>query len=184
MHSAAPGVISPCRWTISCLSSRATRTAKSGRQFEIECTLLLSARYRGARSVLLRGGRADADPGAVRAGPTRPPQDGIDSANRRTIDSYERIARDYAEDTAPDSSGAAEFSGEGLRRLVDAVPAGRTALEVGSGPGWDADFVELQGVAVRRTEVTAAFIDFQADGASTSRSSMSSRAKTPRRATG
>ncbi len=91
------------------------------------------------------------------------PQDDIASANRRTIDSYERIAREYADDTAPDPSGAAGFSSEGLRRLVDAVPAGGTALEVGSGPGWDADFVESQGVAVRRTEVTAAFIDFQTE---------------------
>jgi SAM-dependent methyltransferase len=94
---------------------------------------------------------------------TPEPQDGIDSANRRTIDSYERIAREYADDTAPDSSGAAGFSGEGLRRLVDAVPAGGTALEVGSGPGWDADFLESQGVAVRRTDVAAAFIDIQAE---------------------
>jgi 2-polyprenyl-3-methyl-5-hydroxy-6-metoxy-1,4-benzoquinol methylase len=90
-------------------------------------------------------------------------QDGIDSANRRTIDSYERIAREYADDTAPDPSGAAGFSGEGLRRLVDAVPTGGTALELGSGPGWDADFVESQGVAVRRTDITAGFIDFQAE---------------------
>lgn len=91
------------------------------------------------------------------------PQDNTHSANRRTIDSYEQIAREYADDTAPDSSGVAEFSGKGLRRLVDAVPAGGTALEVGSGPGWDADFVESQGVAVRRTDVTAAFIEFQAE---------------------
>ena len=91
------------------------------------------------------------------------PQDGIDSGNRRTVDSYERIARAYAEDTAPDASGPAEFSGQGLRRLVDALPAGGTALEVGSGPGWDADFVESQGVAVRRTDITTAFIDFQAE---------------------
>jgi SAM-dependent methyltransferase len=91
------------------------------------------------------------------------PEDGVDSANRRTIGSYERIARQYADDTAPDPSGAAAFSGEGLRRLVEAVPAGGTALEVGSGPGWDADFVESQGVAVRRTDVAAAFIDFQAE---------------------
>jgi SAM-dependent methyltransferase len=82
------------------------------------------------------------------------PEDGVDSANRRTIGSYDRIARQY---------GAAAFSGEGLRRLVEAVPAGGTALEVGSGPGWDADFVESQGVAVRRTDVAAAFIDFQAE---------------------
>jgi SAM-dependent methyltransferase len=98
--------------------------------------------------------------------PRRPipePQGSVDSANRRTIDSYERIAGEYADDTAPDPSGAGEFSGAGLRRLVDAVPAGGTALEVGSGPGWDADFLESQGVAVRRTEVAAAFIDLQAD---------------------
>ena len=98
--------------------------------------------------------------------PPRPipePQGSVDAANRRTIDSYERIAREYADDTAPDPSGAGEFSGAGLRRLVDALPAGGTTLEVGSGPGWDADFVESQGVAVRRTEVAAAFIDFQAD---------------------
>jgi 2-polyprenyl-3-methyl-5-hydroxy-6-metoxy-1,4-benzoquinol methylase len=91
------------------------------------------------------------------------PQDGVDSANRRTIDSYERIAREYADDTAADPAGAAGFSGEGLRRLVEAVPAGGSVLEVGSGPGWDADFVESRGVAVRRTEVTAAFIDFQTE---------------------
>ncbi len=91
------------------------------------------------------------------------PQDGIDSANRRTIDSYERIAREYAEDTAPEPSGAEGFSREGLRRLVGAVPAGGSVLEVGSGPGWDADFVESQGVAVLRTEVTTAFIDFQVE---------------------
>ncbi len=34
---------------------------------------------------------------------------------------------------------------------------------MGSGPGWDADFVESQGVAVRRTDITAAFIDLQAE---------------------
>ena len=91
------------------------------------------------------------------------PDDDTDSGNRRTIDSYERIARSYADDTAPDPSVPAEFSGEGLRRLVDAVPAGGTVLEVGSGPGWDADVLESQGVAVRRTDITAAFIDLQAE---------------------
>jgi 2-polyprenyl-3-methyl-5-hydroxy-6-metoxy-1,4-benzoquinol methylase len=88
-----------------------------------------------------------------------------DPTGRRTIDSYERSARDYADFTAPDTgtSGAAAFSRRGLRRLVDAVPAGGTALEVGSGPGWDADFVESHGVAVRRTDVATAFIDFQGE---------------------
>lgn len=85
------------------------------------------------------------------------------SANRRrTIDSYEQIAREYAADTAKsaDGSGAA---GEGLRRLVEAMSGGGTVLEVGSGGGWDADFVESRGLAVRRTDITQAFIDLQAE---------------------
>jgi 2-polyprenyl-3-methyl-5-hydroxy-6-metoxy-1,4-benzoquinol methylase len=96
--------------------------------------------------------------------PRRPvpePDDGVGSANHRTVGSYERIARDYADDTAPGPAGVGELGGDCLRRLVDLVPAGGTVLEVGSGPGWDADFVEAQGVSVRRTDVTRAFIDLQ-----------------------
>lgn len=52
---------------------------------------------------------------------------------------------------------------DGLRRLLEAVPAGGTVLEVGSGPGWDADFLEAHGVAVRRTDITTAFIDLRAE---------------------
>lgn len=91
------------------------------------------------------------------------PEDGSTSANHRTVESYERIARDYADDTAPGPSGTGELDNEGLRRLLDAVPAGGTALEVGSGPGWDADFMEAHGVSVRRTDITTAFIDLQAE---------------------
>lgn len=91
------------------------------------------------------------------------PSDGSPSGNPRTVESYELIARSYAEETAPGESDAAEFSGPGLRRLVDAVPAGGTVLEVGSGPGWDADFVESQGPVVRRTDITTAFIELQAE---------------------
>lgn len=90
------------------------------------------------------------------------PGDATTSANQRTVGSYERIARDYADDTAPGSDGPGDFSGESLRLLAAAIPAGGTALEVGSGPGWDADFLETQGVTVRRTDVTRAFIDLQA----------------------
>lgn len=81
---------------------------------------------------------------------------------RRTIDSYEQIAREYAEDTATSADGSG-FAGEGLRRLVEAMPAGGTVLEVGSGAGWDADYLESLGARVRRTDVTQAFIDFQAE---------------------
>ena len=90
------------------------------------------------------------------------PGDATTSANHRTVGSYERIAADYAADTAPGPDGTGDFSGEALRRLVSAIPEGGTALEVGSGPGWDADFLEAQGVSVRRTDLTQAFLDLQA----------------------
>jgi 2-polyprenyl-3-methyl-5-hydroxy-6-metoxy-1,4-benzoquinol methylase len=77
------------------------------------------------------------------------------SPNTRTIESYEEIADDYARETA----GGPVLSG-GLTRLAETVPAGR-ALEIGSGPGWDADVLEEAGLTVRRTDVTQAFIDFQ-----------------------
>ena len=89
------------------------------------------------------------------------PGDAATSANHRTVGSYERIARDYAAETAPGPGGASD-RGEALRRLVAGVPAGGTALEIGSGPGWDADLLEANGVSVRRTDITRAFIDLQA----------------------
>jgi 2-polyprenyl-3-methyl-5-hydroxy-6-metoxy-1,4-benzoquinol methylase len=77
------------------------------------------------------------------------------SPNARTVESYEAIAHDYARDT----TGARVLAG-GLRRLADVVPGGQV-LEIGSGPGWDADVLEEAGLTVRRTDVTQGFIDFQ-----------------------
>jgi 2-polyprenyl-3-methyl-5-hydroxy-6-metoxy-1,4-benzoquinol methylase len=79
------------------------------------------------------------------------------SPNARTVKSYEQIADDYARETA----GAGVLSG-GLTRLAETVPAGH-ALEIGSGPGWDADALEEAGMTVRRTDITQAFIEFQRD---------------------
>lgn len=77
------------------------------------------------------------------------------SPNARTVESYEQIADDYASETA----GAGVLAG-GLTRLAETVPAGH-ALEIGSGPGWDADALEEAGLMVRRTDITQAFIEFQ-----------------------
>lgn len=85
----------------------------------------------------------------------RPGSDGGDSPNARTVESYELIADDYARETA----GAAVLEG-GLTRLAETVPGGH-ALEIGSGPGWDADALEEAGMTVRRTDITQAFIEFQ-----------------------
>jgi 2-polyprenyl-3-methyl-5-hydroxy-6-metoxy-1,4-benzoquinol methylase len=77
------------------------------------------------------------------------------SPNARTVESYEDIADDYARET----TGARVLSG-GLTRLAEVVPAGQV-LEIGSGPGWDADVLEEAGLKVRRTDITQAFIDVQ-----------------------
>lgn len=76
--------------------------------------------------------------------------------NARTVESYELIAEQYARDTQSDTP----VLGGGLRQLAEAVPGGHV-LEIGSGPGWDADFLEKAGLTVRRTDITQGFIDFQ-----------------------
>jgi len=77
------------------------------------------------------------------------------SPNARKGESYEQIADDYARETAGDGvlSGA-------LARLAEKMPAGHV-LEIGSGPGWDADVLEEAGLKVCRTDITRAFIEFQ-----------------------
>src|SRR5690348_491667 len=75
----------------------------------------------------------------------------------RTIESYEAIVEDYAQETA----GPAVLA-SGLTALAEAVPGGRV-LEIGSGPGWDADVLEEAGLTVRRTDLTEGFIRFQRD---------------------
>ena len=79
--------------------------------------------------------------------------------NRRTVVDYERSAREYVATVA----GKPSASAEALRRLAAEVAPGRRVLEVGSGPGWDADALEALGVVVHRTDVTAAFCELQAE---------------------
>jgi SAM-dependent methyltransferase len=45
-----------------------------------------------------------------------------------------------------------------LDELVDQAP-GRTVLEIGTGPGHEADYLEARGLAVQRTDAVAAFVD-------------------------
>lgn len=78
--------------------------------------------------------------------------------SRRTIESYEGFAAEYATLVDPTPPPATEAA---LRRMLE--PAGPDAfvLEVGSGTGRDADFVESLGATVRRTDATEAFLDLQ-----------------------
>jgi 2-polyprenyl-3-methyl-5-hydroxy-6-metoxy-1,4-benzoquinol methylase len=79
-------------------------------------------------------------------------------ANAQTIAGYEGCALDYAQSTAESPD---EDRDGGLSELLAALEPGSQLLEIGSGPGWDADRLEARGMAVRRTDATEAFIRFQ-----------------------
>jgi 2-polyprenyl-3-methyl-5-hydroxy-6-metoxy-1,4-benzoquinol methylase len=82
-------------------------------------------------------------------------------ANAETLNTYERAAALYRECTVRIDEAA-----DDLVALVAAhAPAGATVLEVGSGPGHDADRLEALGFALRRTDAARSFVELQrADG--------------------
>jgi len=80
------------------------------------------------------------------------------ASDQRTIQSYEANAQHYAASVPKDPSPQMI---DVMNRMVAIAGKGNTILEIGSGPGWDADFIELLGVTVRRTDATAAFRSFQ-----------------------
>lgn len=84
---------------------------------------------------------------------------GVLTKNSRTIASYEHYADQYDKNVAV---YPAPHDAHGLRLLAEHVGAGGRILEVGSGPGRDADFLETLGVTVKRTDATRRFIEIQA----------------------
>lgn len=83
---------------------------------------------------------------AIRSSPSGAPGD-------VTLGAYDAAARVYLEQSVP--------PGPAVRAYLDAV-AGHvgsgTVLELGSGPGWDADYLESRGVRVLRTDGAPAFV--------------------------
>jgi 2-polyprenyl-3-methyl-5-hydroxy-6-metoxy-1,4-benzoquinol methylase len=79
---------------------------------------------------------------------------------QQTVQSYERGARDY--DKLVDPHRPPHIM-RALQRLAEALPPGAHVLEIGSGPGRDADVLESMGLVVRRTDATQAFIDLMAE---------------------
>jgi hypothetical protein len=78
--------------------------------------------------------------------------------NGYTIASYERCAADYARATEPGTNGVER---QALGNFLRVARNGGWILEIGSGPGWDADWLDHAGLNVRRTDATAAFVAFQ-----------------------
>lgn len=78
--------------------------------------------------------------------------------NQRAVADYERTARQYVATV----DGRPSASAEALHQLAQAVGLGGPVLEIGSGPGWDADALETFGIDVHRTDAASAFCEFQA----------------------
>jgi SAM-dependent methyltransferase len=76
-----------------------------------------------------------------------------------TLASYEAAAERYRERSAAPSPALRAY----LDRLARLVGAG-TVLELGSGLGWDAAYLESRGPRVLRTDATRAFDALRADG--------------------
>lgn len=78
-----------------------------------------------------------------------------EDGNAITLESYRRGWPQYL-------AGTPNFVPDSHRSwLLDALalrPAGSTVLEIGSGPGYDATFMETRGARVERTDATAGFV--------------------------
>jgi len=81
------------------------------------------------------------------------------ASNASSLVGYESCAVDYAATTAP-KPGAGDQPA--LVELLKLVASGSRLLEIGSGPGWDADWLEEKGLVVRRTDAAESFVRFQA----------------------
>lgn len=77
----------------------------------------------------------------------------MDGAGDRTLASYQAAADRYVRSSRRPAGERAAF----LDRLAALVPGGHV-LEIGSGPGWDAEHLESAGVHVTRTDATPAFV--------------------------
>jgi SAM-dependent methyltransferase len=78
--------------------------------------------------------------------------------NGYTVAGYEGCALDYAISTIPKPGGN---ESPALKKLLKVLDQDCRLLEIGSGPGWDADWLEAKGPHVRRTDAAEAFVDFQ-----------------------
>jgi SAM-dependent methyltransferase len=84
---------------------------------------------------------------------SKPP---VPESSARTIASYEGFAGEYNAIVGETPSARDAVA---LQRLAEAGP---DVLEIGSGPGRDADYLESLGVRVLRTDATRAFLELQA----------------------
>lgn len=76
--------------------------------------------------------------------------------HRTTLASYQANVERYLASLAPQP---AQPFVDHLERFAGLLPPGARVLEVGSGPGRDAEALEAHGLRVRRTDATPAFVE-------------------------
>lgn len=80
-------------------------------------------------------------------------------ATDATIATYEQAAMLYREQSTRRTPGLSGFLDRLAELVLERQPEGGHVLEIGSGPGLDADHLESRGVRVTRTDATEAFVD-------------------------
>lgn len=81
------------------------------------------------------------------------------TSTSQTIQSYEDYADRYAANVSKTPSNLDRIA---LKCLAQRVGPGGRVLEIGSGPGYEADFMETLGLDVKRTDATKRFLEIQA----------------------
>ena len=82
----------------------------------------------------------------------------MDDNQRVTIDTYEKNAHLYIERTA---ATVANDLKEYFHTLLTNLPKDATILEIGSGAGRDANYIESLGYSALRTDVVEVFVNHQ-----------------------
>lgn len=79
------------------------------------------------------------------------------SYNDQTLEAYEKNLQSYIEKTPQIVSGSFK---EWLDRVLYYIAIDASILEIGSAFGRDADYIELKGYSVQRSDATQSFLDY------------------------
>lgn len=91
--------------------------------------------------------------------PVKPPYEQVEtcSSNTLTLQSYELGVQEYINGTAAEVSGTFK---DWIDATLASLPLNAEIMEIGSGFGRDANYIESFGFKVNRTDATEAFVTF------------------------
>ena len=80
----------------------------------------------------------------------------MSETNSRTIETYNSHIQEYVENTPHEVTDLAEVW---LDTIIEDLPKDSRILEIGSGIGHDAEYLEREGFTVERTDATPGFVE-------------------------